>query len=283
MVKRRFAFLDWLRGLGVSFIVVFHFMWDMYYFEVLSPDPGDNHGTYGIPSEKCLYFLLYFLTNFILLRKVRNHLGTMAEMVYFIVITVVCLRLWWHTCQESGVALLMVILGLSSAIRHAHTVDWTFIKNRFLKLFALSCAISILTYIFYREAWIYFGALHCICLNSLLHIPFLQRPRLSLLAGIAILVYTPIFGTFPLEVPIRTTLDHIPWFHNLGFVLLGVASAELREMIETKMNLRKSEVFVTIGRKSLLIYLIHQPAQLAIYFCFKGLSRLLPSAENLRR
>ncbi|KAF4697659.1 hypothetical protein FOZ60_000011 [Perkinsus olseni] len=226
--KPRAPFIDFLRGLSLAFIVSFHFMWDLREFHFLPHAPPlDKAG--GLPIRNYLFFIVYFaisFTSFILACLYSPYLG---YAVYAPVVTYCIYSMWWES-QVSGVCLIMICLGMSQAL------------------------------------WVYFGAVHCLCLNSLLTVPFARRPQAALLGFLFIQSYTMAFGACPLEVPLDwPTLDVMPWFHNFGYCLLGVwlyskglhKLASISGIPGTRVYLEDT-VLTTFGRHSLIIYLLHQ-------------------------
>ena len=162
----------------------------------------------------------------------------------------------------------MFCVGLSSSMRHANGYDWRYIHTRFALMASLSLGITVVTYIFNKPRFIYFGALHCITLNSVLHLPFLLNKLSSGIAGILILSYTPFFGVFPLELPIYPTMDFIPWFNNLGYVLLGVAAHKF-SIHQIRFPLFTESYFTFIGQNALKIYLIHMTIIFTLFLLIK--------------
>ncbi|KAF4738241.1 hypothetical protein FOZ63_021154 [Perkinsus olseni] len=191
----------------------------------------------------------------------------------------------------AGVAMLQVCVGLSQALANrGRVIRWKGVVHRTMKLALFAAMLSAYTFEnllrteqrvtvlvlapsllrrFYRfpESPIVFGALHCICLNSLLCLPFVKYPHLALPGFLFCQLYTMLIGTFPLEVDIdRPSLDVMPWFSNLGFCLLGVWLHD--RQVHTIESLRlfpfrtrvpfEESVFCTLGRWSLVVYLCHE-------------------------
>mmetsp|Transcript_22837 Transcript_22837/g.18919 ORF Transcript_22837/g.18919 Transcript_22837/m.18919 type:complete len:189 (-) Transcript_22837:34-600(-) len=177
--------------------------------------------------------------------------------------------MWWEA-QISGVCLIMMCLGMSQALVHRNGIVWREVVTRATKLGSLAAVITILSLIFVPQQWIYFGAIHCLCLNSILTVPFTQMPKVALVGFIVIQSYSMAFGSCPLEVPLDwPTLDVMPWFHNLGYCLLGVwlysrgvPKLATVSLIPGTRVYFEDTVMTTFGRHSLVIYLVHQ----AIFF-----------------
>lgn len=135
---------------------------------------------------------------------------------------------------------------------------------------------------------IYFGVLHCLGSCMLLW-PLLRKlPAPVMAAAGAVMVAAGLYLTrnvsvpypwlMPLGVPPRgfSTSDYFPLLPNLGYFLIGGALGRwcYREKstrfpgVSEKNVLRR--FFCFLGRHSLLIYLLHQPALAAILFLFLG-------------
>ena len=151
----------------------------------------------------------------------------------------------------------MFCLGLSSAIKHENYLDFEYVVRRVGSLTLIAILITAVTYYFERESFVYFGAIHAIAVNSVLHLPFLHNAKLAGLVAVGILLYNTCIGEFPLEVPKEETLDYIPWFSNLGFVLLGVL-AHSQGLHRVTNHLVQDPWFNWAGQQALWIYLSHQ-------------------------
>ncbi|EER12894.1 hypothetical protein Pmar_PMAR025618, partial [Perkinsus marinus ATCC 50983] len=100
---------------------------------------------------------------------------------------------------------------MSQALVHRNGTIWREVVIRAAKLSLLAALISALSLWFDPEQWIYFGAVHCICFNSLLTVPFVRRPKTALAGFLFIQTYTMAFGACPIEVPLELpTLDVMP-------------------------------------------------------------------------
>ncbi|KAF4669463.1 hypothetical protein FOL47_002537 [Perkinsus chesapeaki] len=167
-----------------------------------------------------------------------------------------------------GVAMIHLCVGLSQALANKNRViKWKAVIHRTMKLALLAASLSAYTYYRFPESPIVFGALHCICLNSLLSLPFVKHPNLALPGFLFCQLYTMFIGVFPLEVDLdRPSIDVMPWFNNLAFCLLGVwlhdkglhKTPSLRLFPFRQYVPFEDSAFCTLGRWSLTVYLCHE-------------------------
>ena len=264
--QTRYIAVDFARGLTVAFVVVFHFIWDMEYFGLLSFDTDESAHAWVVRSAT-LQFLSYCFVMYSCLHIVAHIAPIIAEALAFPVIFT-CIALWKTTAQEYGVAMIMFILGMSLAIRNASGVPG---YNRVICLSAVACFISLASYVCAPGQFIYFGAIHCLTLNSLLGIGLLPFARYCGLFGSLILLYTTVFGRFPLEVPVYPSLDFMPWFNNMAWVSFGIYAHHLG-FHRIQSDVFGKTIFPTLGRNSLRIYLCHQLILFPLVYGVKRLS-----------
>lgn len=167
---------------------------------------------------------------------------------------------FWYLLPRIIVFLFLFAVGMSLTLAHQELIYWKSFWKRFLKIASYALLISLVTYFMFPDNWIYFGTLHAIALISLLTLPFLKKPMLSLL--IAFLLFIPsIF--FDLNLPwiqlAHQSWDYISPFPWVGASLLGIFAVHKKlHRLELPNN-----AFVTslnyLGKHSLFIYLIHQP------------------------
>jgi uncharacterized membrane protein len=190
--------------------------------------------------------------------------------VGFALVTACCIMWHYWASQMSGVGIIMFCVGISSYVQNRVTIQWRKIFSRIKKLVLVSFCITAVTYIFLPDEFIYFGAIHCISLVSILHLPFLKFPQFAIIGSGAIFSYKAFIGDFPLEVKVfRSTVDHMPWFENLGYLLFGIfcgymgmhqATHFIRCMwgrLQPGIHLEDT-VFPLLGRHSLFIFIAHQ-------------------------
>jgi uncharacterized membrane protein len=153
--------------------------------------------------------------------------------------------------------------------------------KRGLKIFFLGMAITLVTYYLIGRGFIIFGILHFIGLAIILAYPFLKLRIVNIFLGfifilIGLYLQSTSFNLTKLFWVGLTsmnfyTLDYFPIFPWFGIVLIGIFLGnslypEHRRRIDLP-DLSGSlwtRPFNALGRRSLLIYLIHQPAIVTI-------------------
>ena len=263
----RYCFIDFARGLAICFVTFFHYIWNLRHNNVMDYEPhmSDSH----LLFLEIVEFWVFFGVSFLWLSE-TFHGSVFLGYLGFALVTAVCIMWHYWASQLSGVGMIMFCVGISSYVQNKDGIKWHKIVSRIKKLFLVSLAISIATFLLLPEAFIYFGAIHCITLVSILHLPFLRFPQLAIVGSVGIFLYKALFGDFPLEVPVfRATVDHMPWFGNLGYLLFGIFCGHigihrsthyvrcLWGFLKPGIHLEDT-VFPFLGRHSLFIFIAHQ-------------------------
>ena len=263
----RFCFIDCARGLAICFVTFFHYVWNLRHNDVLpwQPKIGEPHELF----LQIVEFWIFFGISFVLLSE-AFHVSVVLGYLGFAFVTAVCIMWHYWAAQMSGVGIIMFCVGISSYVQNRGSIRWDKIFSRIKKLFTVSVCITAVTYIFLPDEFIYFGAIHCITLVSILHLPFLRYPQFAIVGTVAIFSYKAFLGDFPLEVKVfRSTVDHMPWFENLGYLLFGIFCGHMGVHRATHyirclwggftpgLHLEDS-VFPFLGRHSLFIFIAHQ-------------------------
>ncbi|KAF4669465.1 hypothetical protein FOL47_002539 [Perkinsus chesapeaki] len=218
--RPRYPAIDFFRGQLILFVVTFHILWGFEEFKVL-PTPPSRYG-FNQPVSTYLCFAAFYVVSFCWF-YLANIMNQYLCYIVYPLVTLTCIYMMYWESEVSGVCLLMVCVGVSLGIVHEDRIKWRNFFIRAIKLGIAAGVISAVTYIFMPSSPVYFGAIHCIWLNSNLSMIFIRTPRLALIGYFFIQFYTMEIGVFPLEVPMnRPTVDVIPWFHNLGYCLLGI-------------------------------------------------------------
>ncbi len=146
---------------------------------------------------------------------------------------------------------------------------------RSARLLLIAIAITLITALLFPAQAILFGVLHCIALSVLLVFPLATRPLLATAAG-ALMVAAgallaagglsfPVLGPLP---PGMSSLDHYPILPWAGVAALGAAAGAvlLRSSAVRSPQPRWARPLSAAGRRSLIIYLVHQPLLLMLLY-----------------
>ncbi len=181
--------------------------------------------------------------------------------------------LFWRAFRWLIVWIFLLSVGISLVLVHGRGIRWSSVGRRLLLLGTAAAGVSLVTRILFPDSWVYFGILHFILLASLAALPFVGRPLLSLVVGLAVLLgwslgWISMEPLFPLLAPrlglpafTRDLVPFVPWF---GVVLLGVAFASAgghRAPVLAAVGIsgRATGVLAFMGRHALAIYLLHLP------------------------
>ncbi len=252
MRMRRYPEIDFLRTLAIAMMVTYHLAFDLAVFY------GRNIDVFGGAL----------------------HVLAVCTATLFLLLVGVSSRLMWQGMHAAG---------YSQCQMHRMFL------RRGATVLACGMGITILTYIVEPGAYIRFGILHLIGVSLLLCSVLSRYGQISLFAGVGLLSATRLVGAAnnpnPLLFPFGihdyglNTWDYfplIPWF---GVVLIGVAiasvayngkcalsreNAEIRWWLDVGFECRWIRWTLLPGRRSLLLYLVHQPALLAILWLLLG-------------
>ena len=192
--------------------------------------------------------------------------------------------LYWYVFPRFIGGMFIFIAGLSLTLSYSQMKDKEINKKFFtrgLKIFGLGILITIITFLTFPEAFIIFGILHFIGVSIILGQFFLRFKKLNLFLGLLIMALGFYLQELRFDfswllwlgfVPKNFyTFDYwpiLPWF---GVTLLGIFFGESlykngkrNFKIKDLSNLSIVKVLAFLGRKSLTIYLIHQPLLILI-------------------
>ncbi|MFC5384443.1 heparan-alpha-glucosaminide N-acetyltransferase [Aquamicrobium segne] len=154
--------------------------------------------------------------------------------------------------------------------------------RRLAKISIAAAAITLVTWNVFPATFIYFGILHAIAVATLVGSFFLRTPWWLSLAGGLAMVLVPsfwqseLFDTrwlawigFAQSVP--PSNDFVPIFPWVGITLIGMAGTKMLVDRRKESALDRflpaghsGDALVWMGKRSLMIYLLHQPIMLAI-------------------
>jgi uncharacterized membrane protein len=238
----RIAAIDAARGVALFGMVIYHLSWDFAYFHLAPAD---------LPIDPLM-------------------------------------RAFSHGVAGS----FLVLAGASLALAHRDAIGWRAFWRRLAIVGGAAGLVTTTTYFFAPQETIYFGILHCIAVASLLAAPMLMG-SLWLAVAVSALVFaapwlmaSPNFNMPPFvwlglgTVP-PDTLDWRPLAPWSGCVFLGLALTRLnmRRLVASPLAHWRPAAgdwlgipWIWAGRRSLAIYLIHQPVLFAILFAATSLT-----------
>jgi uncharacterized membrane protein len=224
----RLAALDAARGAAVVAMVMFHLIWDLGNFNYIDPE---------IPYAPGV--------------KLFGHAIAIA---------------------------FLFIAGLSLGLAREKNDGWRSFWRRFFVIAGAAALVSAGTWLVYPQAFVFFGILHCIAAASLLAAPLLLLPwpaaaAFAALFGLAPLVFgDPFFNSrwfawvgFATVEPL--TNDYQPLAPWAAALFAGVATQKLWTALSLPAiapGLGRGPAS-WLGRRSLAIYLLHQPALFAVF------------------
>jgi uncharacterized membrane protein len=171
----------------------------------------------------------------------------------------------------------LAIAGLSLVLAHAPRFRAPAYLRHLAIIIVAAAAVSLATYIFVPEGFIFFGILHCIALATLIALPFLFLPWWVAAFVAALALAAPHFLVSPaFDAPVwwwtglstfePRTNDYRPILPWLGILLCGVAAMKIGDRFNVRSRLAHwqpqdlvSRGLIFGGRHSLAIYLVHQP------------------------
>lgn len=184
----------------------------------------------------------------------------------------------------------LCLAGASLALAHRDGVRWRAFWRRLTIVGGAAALVTIATHFSAPEETIFFGILHCIAAASLLAAPLLRLPASIGLALSALVLAAPLLFASPAFNPPALvwlglgtvppqTLDWRPLAPWSGCVFLGLALTRLnlQRLVESPLARWRpaavaSRALAWAGRRSLAIYLIHQPILFAILFATTSLT-----------
>jgi uncharacterized membrane protein len=247
IASRRWDAIDVARGIAIAAMVVYHFSWDLSYLKLIE-------------------------TNIIV-------------------------EPGWKWFARSIAGSFLILVGIGLALAHARGFRLRPFLRRLAKIGGAALAVTIATYFAFPESYIFFGILHCIALSSVLALFFLRAPWPLTLAAAVFCFAAPWLFTSPeLDAPWLDWLglgetepftnDYVPIFPWFGFVLAGlvIGNTLLHHGASMKPASRRScdplsRTLAWAGRRSLPIYLVHQPLLLAVLFGIAQVTGPNPAAE----
>lgn len=213
-MKERVWEIDFIRGLALCLMVIFHIVWNLH-----------NLYDYQVNYQEGFFFFV-------------------GKAALFLFITISAVSCFFSSSN----------------------------KKRAVKIFLAAFLVSAATYIFDSSNYIIFGVLHFLGVNVLLYY-FYEKLNVILLVlmGTIIIALGPFISEINLTLNILVPLgipgtnfssfDYVPLIPYSGIFVYGVALAKI--LYPQKKSLFKKQIkpnpISFIGRRTLVIYLGHQP------------------------
>jgi len=183
----------------------------------------------------------------------------------------------WLTARTLILSTFLLCAGISMVLAHRNHPAGHGWMRRVLAIAAAAIAVSAASYLMFPQTYIWFGVLHAIALSLVLARPFVQRPAVAVVAGIAIIVAglslaDPAFdgrslGWLGFMTQKPPTEDYVPLFPWSGVMLLGIGAGHA--LVRTRFKAfavpaRAPKSLRWLGRHSLAVYLVHQPLMIGL-------------------
>ncbi len=191
----------------------------------------------------------------------------------------------WRQFRWVIISLFFLALGISLVFAYQAKFRMKKFLIRILKIGLGALAISIGSYYFVNENWIFFGVLHFIALSSIIAVSFVNLPKVSLVLGSVIMFIGAvgvIHGRWPFHIifndlPIYTN-DFVSIFPWLGVVFIGIYFGHTKYLRDDPLANRSKQIgpkllslIVWPGQHSLTIYLLHQPILIGVLYLITAL------------
>ncbi|MBV9078186.1 MAG: DUF1624 domain-containing protein, partial [Methylobacteriaceae bacterium] len=200
----------------------------------------------------------------------------------------------WNLFARAIAGAFLILSGLGLALAHRHGWHLARFARRLLAIVLAAGLVTAGTAIAFPDAYVFFGILHNIAASSVLALPFTRLPAPAaaigalafgvapFLTGFVPLLDHPGLAFIGLSSRVPLTNDYVPLVPWTGFVLAGVALGRWGLVQPPDAGRsgapasRAIGALSFLGRRSLLIYLAHQPliyGALAAYVAVAGPSR----------
>lgn len=178
----------------------------------------------------------------------------------------------WLTARTLILSSFLAIAGVSAVLTERALPG----SRRWLRHVGVIAGAAVLvsagSWLMFPQTWIWFGVLHGIAVSLVLAHPLVRRPRVAVLAGVAVIVLgltlhdaafdNRMLGWLGFMTAKPPTEDYVPLFPWTGVLLLGIAAGHF--LARTRFAAlrwldRAPKVLGRLGRHSLAVYLVHQP------------------------
>ena len=212
------------------------------------------------------------------------------DLNYFAVYDIEVSSGFWLAVARAAASLFLLLVGLSLTLSHSRARllgQEDRFRIRLLKriawILSLALGVTLVTYLFIGKGFIVFGVLHLIGLSLLLAYPFLRLQRANIIFGLLFILLGIYLQTVSVDYPWLLWLglappdfysvDYFPVFPWFGLILVGMGLGRLfypgyrrRIAVPDLSPSSFARGLAFLGRKSLAIYLIHQPIMIVIMY-----------------
>ncbi len=238
---KRFWEIDFLRGIAIIMMIIYHILFDLYFLDVLK---------INLHSLLLRLFLYPIGTTFLLL------VGVSLTISYSRIKNTLSEKEAWLKFIKRGIMIFCLGLALT-------TVTWVFLDSGFIIFGVLHCIgiciILSIPFLKYRFFNLFLGLI----------LVFIGIALRTMVFDFSYLVW---LGFIPSGF---YTIDYFPLLPWFGVVLLGIAignyvypNAKRRFPLRDLSKNRLLKPLCLFGHHSLIIYLLHQPILLSIIFLF---------------
>lgn len=190
----------------------------------------------------------------------------------------------WKLFARTIAASFLILVGFSLVLAQTPQIRWKAFNHRLWQIIIAAGAISLLTYIFTPDSYIFFGILHNIALSSLIGLFFINLPVIiTVLTAIAVFALPFLYqseffnassllflGLYTVEPRSNDFVPLFPWF---SAVLIGIAAGRFMKehnyldlLKNWHLPFSSDKPLSYIGRHSLAFYLLHQPISIGFVF-----------------
>ena len=191
----------------------------------------------------------------------------------------------WKFFARGIASSFLVLVGIGLILAHQNGIRWTGFWKRWSKIAGAALLITIATYYFTPESFIFFGILHQIAFASIAGLLFLRLQLIALIALGAVLIlvapylkFDALNGLYMAWTGLQSSgvrsNDYVPVFPWFGAVLVGMGIGKLalnRALFDRLQNMPNNVLarcLSFLGRHSLVTYLVHQPILIAGIYVF---------------
>lgn len=196
----------------------------------------------------------------------------------------------WKYFARSIASSFLFLVGFSAFLAHRNGIRWHGWWFRFAKIAGAALLVTIGTWVFIPNEFIFFGILHSIAAASLLVLLFLRMPWwMNIVLAFAVyglrawgrtdLLDAPVWWWTGLSQISPQSVDYVPVFPWFAPVLLGLAASQfavkfgfIERLAVPALAGKTAAALRFVGRHSLVFYLLHQPVMIAILYSVLFLS-----------